>query len=160
MVYCAVNLIGGGKLLGIRTEEILSTREAGLMSPLQLAFLGDTVWELMVRSHLVARRENVHHLHQHAVLKVKASAQSASLRRIEQFLTNDEKEIVRRGRNAHARHPAPKHQEQADYQAATGFETLMGYLYLTGQEDRIRELYLILENDERGEEIASGSSEG
>ena len=146
--------------MGIRTEEILSAREAALMSPLQLAFLGDTVWELMVRSRLVAHRENVHHLHQHAVLKVKASSQATSLHRIEQVLTDEEKEIVRRGRNAHARHPAPKHQEQADYQAATGFEALMGYLYLTGQEERIRELYLILENDEGGEEIASGSSEG
>lgn len=49
--------------------------------------------------------------------------------------------MVRRGRNAHARHPAPKHQQPADYQAATGLETLAGYLYLTGQTDRLRELF-------------------
>lgn len=114
------------------------------MNPLQLAFLGDTVWEMMTRTMLIYEKQSVRHMHEHAVAEVNASAQAKSLKLVESCLTEEEAELVRRGRNAHARHPAPKNQDPADYQAATGLETLMGFLYLTGQDERIIELFSIV----------------
>ena len=70
-----------------------------------------------------------------------AGAQAAALARIASLLTPEEEDIARRGRNAHARHPAPKNQNPADYQSATGLEALIGFLYLTGQEARALELF-------------------
>ena len=113
------------------------------MSPLQLAHLGDTVWEMMIRSRLVYRGRNVHNMHREAVAGVNAHAQAVALSRFENELTEDEQHILRRGRNAHARHPAPKHQDPADYALATGLEALFGYLYITGQDERIRHLFAV-----------------
>jgi ribonuclease-3 family protein len=68
---------------------------------------------------------------------VNAAAQASFLEMILPETDEREQEIIRRGRNAHARHPAPKNQELGDYSAATGFEALIGFLYITGREDRI-----------------------
>lgn len=115
--------------------------EARLLNPLQLAYLGDTVWELLIRQELVFAKRNVNHMHHDCVSAVNAHAQAESLEKITPLLDEEEADIVRRGRNAHARHPAPRNQDPADYASATGFEALLGFLYLTGQEERILALY-------------------
>ena len=118
----------------------MDEHDAFQLNALQLAYLGDSVWELIVRYDLVIRGYNVHHMHKDCVSKVNAHSQSQILFSLQPFLTETESELVRRGRNAHAKHPAPRHQSPDEYAASTGFETLFGYLYITGQEDRIKEL--------------------
>lgn len=124
-------------------EQPMTSKEAQLCSPLRLAYIGDTIWDLLVRSRLMFKGYNLHHMHEDAVRSVNAQAQATAFGRIESSLTEDEETIAKRGRNAHARHPSPKHQSPSDYQYATALETLFGYLYLTGQEERIRELFSI-----------------
>lgn len=121
-------------------EKVLSEKDAALLNPLQLAYAGDAAWELMIRSHLALRKLNVHHMHTECVRAVNAAAQARHLERIWDTLSEKETEIVLRGRNAHARHPAPKHQDPGDYAGATGFEALIGYLYLTGNIRRMEEI--------------------
>ena len=82
-------------------------------------------------------------LHKQAVKQVNAGAQAEAANRIEPHLTERESDIFRRGQNAHSRHNAPKNQDPYAYSRATGLEALMGYLYLTGQNERILELYQI-----------------
>lgn len=119
----------------------MTADQARLLNPLQLAYIGDSVWDLLIRSRLIYRGRNVHNMHRDATSRVNAGAQAAALARIASLLTPEEEDIVRRGRNAHARHPAPKNQNPADYQSATGLEALIGFLYLTGQEARALELF-------------------
>ena len=134
--------------MALREQEPLTAEEARLLNPLRLAYVGDSVWELMIRLRLMAEGKNVRHMHQAAIAGVNAGAQTAALRVIEPVLTEEEADIVRRGRNAHARHPAPRHQQQADYQAATGLEALVGYLYLTAREERLKALFAMTQEDE------------
>ena len=110
-------------------------------SPLTLAYIGDGVYELIIRTILV-KKENcpVNRLHKKASSLVKAGAQSAIMEVIEEKLTPEELSVYRRGRNAHSPTMA-KHATMADYRRATGFEALMGYLYL--KEDYTRMLTLI-----------------
>lgn len=114
------------------------------VSPLNLAFVGDAVYEIMVRERLVclANRPNKE-LHQLAVKQVRAEAQAAALDKIFPLLTEQEVSVYRRGRNAHTARSG------GDYHKATGFEALFGYLYLSGQKDRLQELFaMTLENNE------------
>lgn len=130
-------------------EARLDTQEASLLSPLQLAYMGDAVWECLVRGRLMQQRLNVRHMHAECVRRVNAGAQANALKQIRSRLTETESAIVLRGRNAHPKHPSPRHQDPGDYAEATGFEALVGYLYLTGQEERIREIRdIILEENE------------
>ena len=122
-------------------EPIASEKDAWMMNPLQLAYIGDTVWDLLVRSRLITNGYNVHKLHVEATSKVNAGAQAVTLLSIDKLLTPKEEELVKRGRNAKAKHSAPKNQSPADYGMATGFEALLGYLYLTGQHQRIEEIF-------------------
>ncbi len=123
-------------------------REASLLSPLQLAYIGDTVWDLMVRTGLIHSGKNLHHMHCAAIAKVNAQAQARALNRLDGKLTGEEADMVRRGRNAHPRHAAPRNQDPADYSQATGLETLIGYLYLTGRHERLQELYRMAQPEE------------
>lgn len=132
----------------LRESPPMTPEAARLLNPLQLAYLGDTVWELMIRSRLLYLGRNVHHMHRDAVAGVNAGAQATALSRLNGLLTDEEADIVRRGRNAHARHPAPRHQNPADYQAATGLEALFGFLYVTGQEDRLRMLFVCSQKED------------
>ncbi len=132
----------------LRESPPMTPEAARLLNPLQLAYLGDTVWELMIRSRLLYLGRNVHHMHRDAVAGVNAAAQAAALARLDGHLTEAEEDIVRRGRNAHARHPTPKHQAPADYQAATALEALIGFLYVTGQEERLRTLFACSQKEE------------
>lgn len=109
-------------------------------SPLTLAYLGDAVYELAVRTELVKRANcPVNRLNSMASRMVKASAQSGMASRIEPMLTEEETAVYRRGRNAHSPTMA-KHATMSDYRRATGVEALVGYLYLCGRTERILEL--------------------
>ena len=114
--------------------------DAGTYSPLVLAYIGDAVYEVVVRSLLVGRgNAQANRLHKEASTLVNAGAQSASLERIREELTEEEMQVFKRGRNANSATMA-KHATMSDYRRATGFEALMGYLYLTGRTERILEL--------------------
>ena len=106
-------------------------------SPLTLAYIGDGVYELIIRTILVKKGNcPVNRLHKKASSLVKAAAQSAIIKKIEEELTQEEHDIYRRGRNAHSPTMA-KHATMADYRRATGFEALMGYLYLKEDYERM-----------------------
>lgn len=119
----------------------LSRQEARLKNPLALAFLGDTVWDLMIRRTLLESRQKVKDLHRSAVALANAGAQARAAALLEPLLTNEESDVFHRGENAHAKHAAPKNQDPVAYSRATGLEALIGYLYLTGQNKRISELF-------------------
>ena len=135
--------------MSLRFERLMDEREASRMNVLQLAYLGDTVWETIIRYDLVFRKLNVHHLHEQAVKRVNAGAQAEILSELPGVLTEREEDIVRRGRNAHPKHTAPRNQEPENYAASTGFEALLGYLYLTGQNDRISMICETIKEQER-----------
>ena len=116
-------------------------QEVNLMSPLTWAYVGDCVYELYVRTKLVNETNlKPHSLHIQAIKKVKASSQAETLNKIYEELTEKEKEIVRRGRNAENHH-LPKNANVQDYMYATAFEALIGYLYLTKQNTRLKEIF-------------------
>lgn len=121
--------------------EPMTKKDAQLKTPLALAFIGDTVWDLLVRGRLLSSSAKVNALHRQAIAQVNAGAQAQALERVLPFLTEEENDMLRRGKNANARHNAPKNQDPVAYSKATGLEALMGYLYLTGQTGRIRELF-------------------
>ena len=107
------------------------------LSPLTLAFTGDAVFSLFVREMLVCDANRpVGKLHKLSVNWVKAEAQSKGMRAILPLLTEKETEVFKRGRNAHTSH-TPKNQSGCDYHYATGFETLVGYLYLKDETVRL-----------------------
>lgn len=123
------------------SQPMLTPGEARLKSPLALAFLGDTVWDLLVRRDLLLSDMKAGALHRRAIAQVNAGAQARASQLLEPALTEEEREVFRRGRNAHAQHEAPKNQDPADYSRASGLEALFGYLYLTGNLKRICELF-------------------
>ena len=122
-------------------REPMSDKEAELKNPLTLAFIGDTVWDLLVRQALLDTSARVNTLHRRATAVVNAGAQSLALERLEPLLEEPEKAIVRRGANAHCGHVAPRNQNPVDYRRATGLEALMGWLYLCGKRERLTELF-------------------
>lgn len=112
-------------------------------SPLVLAYIGDGVFELIIRSYVVNQGNvQVHKMHRHTSSIVKAQTQAQMAVRLEPFLTGEEESFYRRGRNAKS-HTTAKNATVGDYRKATGFEALVGYLYLTGQNDRLMELMRI-----------------
>ena len=111
-----------------------------MYNPTILAYIGDSVYELFVRTLLVSKgNAQVSKLHKKAVLFVKAKAQAEMADKLEEHLTEEEKDIIRRGRNAKTT-SMPKNAELADYKHATGFEALLGYLYLNNRIDRLLEI--------------------
>jgi ribonuclease-3 family protein len=132
----------------LNVQDIGLDAEALQLSPLHLAYIGDTVWDLMVRVGLLHTGKNLHNMHCAAVARVNANAQAQALCRMTDKLTVEEADMVRRGRNAHPRHGVPKNQDPAAYSQATGLETLIGYLYLTGRHERLQELYQIAQQEE------------
>ncbi len=113
------------------------------VSPLNLAFVGDGVYELMVRERLVslANRPNKE-LHKLSVTQVRAEAQAAAIDRLMPHLSEQEVAVYKRGRNAHTSRSGD------GYHKATGLEALFGYLYLSGNIDRVRELFLLAIEEE------------
>ena len=129
----------------------MEEKEASLLNVLQLAYIGDAVWEIIVRNHLVRRGYNLRHIHSECIRMVNAHAQAIFAEALQPELTPFETDLMRRGRNAHPHHPAPKNQDPGDYNSATAFEALLGYLYLTGNEERIKYLAgRLIGGNERG----------
>ena len=117
-----------------------TVEEVKLMPPLTWAYIGDSVYELYVRTKLVDKTNlKPHYLHMEAIKKVKAKAQAETLNKIYDLLTEEEKDVVRRGRNAENHH-LPKNANVQEYMYSTAFESLIGYLYLTKQEKRLKEI--------------------
>lgn len=111
------------------------------LSPLNLAFIGDCIYEILVREMLVINANRpVNDLHRESVKFVSAKAQTAAFEKIKDTLTEKEMSIYKRGRNAKVGH-SPKSATEGEYHCATGVEALFGYLYLTEQTDRIKELF-------------------
>ncbi len=118
--------------------------EINMLSPLTWAYIGDCVYELYVRQELVNKTNlKPHNLHMEAIKYVKASKQAEILNKIMDVLTDKEKDIVRRGRNAENHH-LPKNASVQDYMYSTAFEALIGYLYLTKQDERLKEIFSII----------------
>ena len=114
--------------------------EVNQMSPLTWAYIGDSVYELYIRNYLIEKADmKPNKLHKEAIKYVRAQAQAEILQNIESFLSDEEKEIVRRTRNTQNHH-LPKNAILADYRYATAFEGLIGYLFLTGQKERLDEI--------------------
>lgn len=110
------------------------------MSPLVWAYIGDSVYEQYVRNYLVTNTKyKPHKLHVEATKFVKAAAQAKILQNIENDLTEEEKDIVRRTRNT-KNHHLPKNSNVQEYMYATAFEGLIGYLYLSKQIERLEEI--------------------
>lgn len=120
------------------------------ISAAMLAYIGDAVYELWVRKCLVmSGKTNLREAHNQAVRRVKAHAQAETLAKLEPFLTAMEREVVRMGRNTKS--TVPRSASVVDYRYSTGFEALLGYLYLKGDQARLEELLRISEAGERKE---------
>ena len=114
--------------------------DVNMLSPLTWAYVGDAIYELYIRTNLVNNTKlKPHKLHIESIKYVKAKAQADILKRIEESLTEAEKDIVRRARNAENHH-LPKNADPADYMYSTAFEGLIGFLYLTKQDERLKEI--------------------
>ena len=121
----------------ICTAFSLKEQDARQYSPLTLAYIGDAVFEVIVRTILVERgNAPVNLLHKQASKLVKAEAQADAYHRIKEQLSEEELSVFRRGRNAKS-YTSAKNATIGDYRVATGFEALLGYWYLTGQTERM-----------------------
>ena len=115
--------------------------EVNLISPITLAYVGDCVYELYIRTKLVNETNlKPHKLHIESIKYVKAKAQAELLEKIMDKLTEEEQDIVRRARNTQNHH-LPKNSNVTEYMYATAFEGLIGYLYLTKQDERLKEIF-------------------
>ena len=120
-----------------RNKEI---QDVKMLSPLVWAYVGDSVYELFIRTYLVNNSNSKpHKLHLETIKFVKAEAQAKILDKMWDRLSEEEQEIFKRGRNTENHH-LPKNGNVADYSYATGFEALIGYLYLTKQDERLGEI--------------------
>lgn len=107
------------------------------LAPLTLAYIGDTVFDLYVRTRLVDRTDKTPHGYHMAAAKIVcAGAQASAFRKVEDMLSDEERAVFKRGRNAHCG-TVPKHANVTDYHQASGFEALIGYLYLCGADERL-----------------------
>lgn len=122
----------------MRKDFDINPKDVMNLHPLVLAYIGDAVYEVYIRTMLVINNKaNVNMLHKMSIKYVNAKAQSDIIHRIKDMLTQDEQDIVRRGRNAKSA-TAPKHAEITDYRYSTGYEALIGYLYLINDIDRLK----------------------
>ncbi|MFZ5353489.1 MAG: Mini-ribonuclease 3 [Bacillota bacterium] len=118
----------------------VSLSDIRMYNPLVLAYVGDAVYELYIRTQLVSSGSmQVAKLHKRSINYVKAKSQAEILSGIEDILTEEELDIVRRGRNTKSA-TVPKNADISDYRYATGFESLLGYLYLIGSIERLMEI--------------------
>ena len=121
---------------------------------LNLAYVGDTVYDLYIRAYLIhTHPETVHNLHLLSAQMVCAQGQAQAFFALEPMLTEEELAIYRRGRNAHSG-TVPKNANVTDYRVATGLETLLGHLWVLGREERVDELMAVAlrVNEEAGKE--------
>ena len=120
--------------------------EAVRLPPLVLAYIGDAVFELYVRSRLAARGTKVQRLHRGAISLVSAKAMAEYYIQLEPHLTTVENEVLHRGRNVKSHRI--KSAGVTQYHMSTGFEALVGYLFLSGQEERLEQLLMLILGDE------------
>lgn len=121
-----------------------TTIDTSMMDGAALAFIGDAVYEIYVRKHVLAEAGNGHQsmalkvdaLHHGTVQFVNAEAQALAIKAMADDLPEEEQAVVRRARN-HKPHSVPKHADVMDYKWATAFEALVGYLYLTGETEEM-----------------------
>lgn len=124
------------------------SKKPQLMNPIILAYVGDAVFELLIRQYLISLpNQKSHHIHREATKFVSAKGQKKILDRWQSHLTEEEADIVRRGRNAKSGTP-PKNADLADYRLATALESLVGYLYYEGRIARLNELIGIAIGDQ------------
>ena len=117
------------------------TMDVRALSPLTLAYIGDAVYEMIIRTIVVGRANRAaNELHKRTVKYVNAGVQASMIEAVMEELTEEELAVYKRGRNAKSNTSA-KNASIQDYRKATGFEALMGYLYLTDQRERM--LYLV-----------------
>lgn len=112
--------------------------EARMLNPLQLALIGDGVFEVFIRNYILIENTalSANKIHVKAIGYVKAKSQAHIMHEIEEFLDDEEEAIYKRGRNAKSP-TVPKNADVRDYRMATGFESLVGYLYLIGNKERL-----------------------
>ncbi|MGN0106212.1 MAG: Mini-ribonuclease 3 [Hominilimicola sp.] len=120
---------------------MLTNKKPSQFSPLALAYIGDGVYELFVRTKVIEEHENLpaNKLHKKTVQYVKAHSQANSIDAMLPHLNEDETAVYKRGRNAKS-NTMPKNADMADYRKATGFEALIGFMYLSGENERLNEL--------------------
>ena len=119
-------------------EKEFTPKDARLLNPLQLALIGDAVYELFIRNYILANNVELtaHKIHVKAIGYVKAKSQSTIMHLLEEELTEEESYIFKRGRNTKSA-TVPKNADLRDYRMATGFEALIGYLHLIGNYERL-----------------------
>lgn len=116
-------------------------------NPLALAYIGDTIYDLYVRTKVLAQgNRHVTQMHKDSVRFVKAHSQAVSMHALESVLTEEELRIYKWGRNAKS-NTVPKNADVGEYRIATGFETLIGYLYLKSENERLESLLDIAYNE-------------
>lgn len=127
----------------------LSDSDIRMYNPLVLAYVGDSVYDTFIRTILVSNGSiQVNKLHKRSIKFVSAKAQAEITEQLYNILTEDEQDIVRRGRNTKS-NSVPKNADMNDYRYATGFEALIGYLYLIGNTKRLMEIFGIISKMER-----------
>ena len=121
----------------LRMKEF-SKDEARMLNPLQLALIGDGVFEVFIRNHILTKNTSLsaNKIHVKTIGYVKAKSQSSIMHEMEAFLDEEEEAVYKRGRNAKSP-TVPKNADVRDYRMATGFEALVGYLYLIGNKERL-----------------------
>ena len=135
----AENLIND-LLKTIEIKENVEIKDINTYSPLTLAYIGDAIYELIIRTMVISKGDRqVNKLHKESSELVKASTQAEISKSLKDSLTEEEERVFKRGRNAKSFTTA-KNASMSDYRTATGFEALMGYLYLSHQSDRMLEL--------------------
>lgn len=124
-----------------KEQRVMEKKDAINLNPLILAFIGDSTFENFVRERIIRRgtASLPHKLHIEAIRYVKAANQSYIMEVIESLLSEEEAYIYKRGRNMKSM-TVPKNAKVIDYRRATGFEALIGYLFLTGEEERLKEI--------------------
>jgi ribonuclease-3 family protein len=146
-------------------KEVGFLSKADSLSPALRAYLGDALYEVYVREQLIQdpAYHNTGELHREAIKYVRAEAQARIVKFITPRLTAEEKELIRKGRNQKSGH-IPTHTNAITYRYSTAWESLLGYLYLTGREERMKELIAVgfnfLQAELRGEAGAEGRKGG
>jgi ribonuclease-3 family protein len=130
-------------------KENLSTADIRMYNPLVLAYIGDSVYDTFIRTMLVSGGSiQVNKLHKRAIKFVQAKAQAEITEELHDILTEEEQDMVRRGRNTKSG-TVPKNADINDYRYATGFEALIGYLYLIGNTKRLMEIFELIAKMDR-----------
>ncbi|UHA76043.1 ribonuclease III [Paenibacillus sp. 481] len=134
-------------------------KDAHLLHPIVLAYMGDAIYETAIRQYLISKANHrPHHLHREATRYVSAKAQARFLMRITPLLTEEEADVVRQGRNTKS--SVPRSANMSEYRQATALESLIGYLYFSRRHERLRELLdIIVHSDEEQDQAVTQVTE-